>query len=457
MISPFEQDGRHQRLEVAVNAKTLRLGCTPIINLFAQTAEPILVDQTRYQYPIVPDARRRQTMEIYSVDEVVSTDAETHQTVTYSPALFGAARRRAGTTPAYWYVTRSASTRKGDEGTDVFLSLVDLSARPMQLDYDTVTVRCTCTNRDLVTRLPFGSENGDFEMTGAAAIKRIVALHKPTKTLRPPLDGKTLWSLISQLSLNYLSIVDDGKEALQKILELYDFSDSPDTKKQIGGITSVDARRHFTRVISEHGIGFARGTRVEIEFDEEQFSGGGAYLFASVIEKFFGLYVSMNSFSQLVARSRQRKEPLEEWPPRAGQSILIYDLAASEVAEKLRREPFSFDFFQAVRLLERMFPERTSVGQFSHPDTEVARFGVHPSLAFPASQIQAMDWPEQKPAKMVVQFHGADRPRGSSSQPLHHAAHREVASSRLCAARLPGYFQSSDPLALLSRVEKIPL
>jgi type VI secretion system protein ImpG len=193
----------------------------------------------------------------------------------------------------------------------------------MQLDYDTITVRCTCTNRDLVTRLPFGSENGDFEMAGAAAIKRIVALHKPTRTLRPPMDGKTLWCLISHLSLNYLSIVDDGKEALQKILELYDFSDSLDTKKQIGGITSVDAKKHFTRVVSEHGISFARGTRVEIEFDEEQFSGGGAYLFASVLEKFFSLYVSMNSFSQLVARSRQRKEPLEEWAPRAGQSILI--------------------------------------------------------------------------------------------------------------------------------------
>jgi type VI secretion system protein ImpG len=322
LISPFEQDGRHQRLEVAVNDKTLRLGATPIINLFAQVAEPILVDQTRYQYPIVPDARRRQTMEIYSVDEVVSTDAETHETVTYHP-LYSERHMVQGITPAYWYISRSESNRKGDEGTDVFLSLVDLSARPMELDYDTVTVRCTCTNRDLVSRLPFGSENGDFEMTGAAAIKKIVALHKPTRTLRPPLDGKTLWSLISHLSLNYLSIVDDGKEALQKILELYDFSDSPESKKQIGGITSVDARRHFTRVISEHGIGFARGTRVEIEFDEEQFSGGGAYLFASVLEKFFGLYASMNSFSQLVARSRQRKELLEEWAPRAGQSILI--------------------------------------------------------------------------------------------------------------------------------------
>jgi type VI secretion system protein ImpG len=322
LIAPFEQDGRHQRLEVAVDAKTLRLGCSPIINLFGQTAEPILVDQTRYQYPIVPDARRRQTMEVYSVDEVVSTDAETHQTVTYQP-LYSQKDAVQDSSPAYWYTSRVASNRKNDEGTDVFLSLVDLSARPMDLEYDTVTVRCTCTNRDLVTRLPFGSETGDFEMAGAAAIKKIVALRKPSRTLRPPMDGKTLWCLTSHLSLNYLSLVDEGKAALQKILEIYDFSDSPDVKKQIGGITSVDSRRHFARVISEHGVSFARGTRVTMEFDEEQFSGGGAYLFASVLEKFFGLYVSMNSFSQLVARSRQRKEPLGEWPPRAGQSILI--------------------------------------------------------------------------------------------------------------------------------------
>jgi type VI secretion system protein ImpG len=322
LIAPFEQDGRHQRLEVAVDAKTLRLGCTPIINLFGQTAEPILVDQTRYQYPVVPDARRRQTMEVYSVDEVVSTDPDSHETVTYHP-LYSRQHGLQDSTPAYWYTTRLPSNRKGDEGSDVFVSLVNIAAAPMELDYDTVTVRCTCTNRDLVTRLPFGSENGDFEMAGAAAIKRIIALRKPTRTLRPPLDGKTLWCLTSHLSLNYLSLVDEGKAALQKILDLYDFSDSPDVKKQIGGITAVDARRHFTRVISEHGVSFARGTRVEMEFDEEQFSGGGAYLFASVLEKFFGLYVSMNSFSQLVARSRQRKEPLGEWPPRAGQAILI--------------------------------------------------------------------------------------------------------------------------------------
>jgi type VI secretion system protein ImpG len=60
-----------------------------------------------------------------------------------------------------------------------------------------------------------------------------------------------------------------------------------------------------------------------MEFDEEQFVGSGVYLFASVLEAFLGLYVSMNSFSQLRAKTRQRKELLKQWPPRAGQRILM--------------------------------------------------------------------------------------------------------------------------------------
>jgi type VI secretion system protein ImpH len=88
------------------------------------------------------------------------------------------------------------------------------------------------------------------------------------------------------------------------------------------------------------------------------------------------------------------------------------DLAATEVGEKLRREPFSFDFFQAVRQLERLLPERTSVGRFAHPETVVTRFKAHPSLAFPASQIQAMESPDSGPVKMTVNFMGLTGPEG---------------------------------------------
>jgi type VI secretion system protein ImpG len=117
--------------------------------------------------------------------------------------------------------------------------------------------------------------------------------------------------------------VDEGKEALQEILRLYDFSESTFHEKQIAGVQRLHSQRHFARVISENGIGFVRGRRVEIEFDEDQYVGGGVYLFASVLEHFLSLYASINSFTQLVARTQQRKEALRQWQPRAGQAILL--------------------------------------------------------------------------------------------------------------------------------------
>jgi type VI secretion system protein ImpG len=154
-------------------------------------------------------------------------------------------------------------------------------------------------------------------------VKRIVSLKKPTNTLRPATGRSVLWRLLSHLSLNYLSLVEEGKEALQEILKLYNFTDSAYSEKQIEGIVSIRSSKSFARVVSEYGITFARGTRVEIELDEEQFVGVGIYLFASIIERFFGLYVSLNSFSQLVLRSKQRKEVIREWPPRAGHRLLL--------------------------------------------------------------------------------------------------------------------------------------
>jgi type VI secretion system protein ImpG len=325
LISHFERDDRQQMLELGISPKVLRLGCSPIINLFPVAAEPILLDQTSYEYPIVPDVRRRRSFEIFSVDGVVSPDPQSDQVTQFEPfyRFRHAATRQEKTQQAFWYANRRPSGRKDDEGTEVFLSLVDLTGRPARPDVDTVTVRCTCSNRDIPFRLPFGGEGGDFEVEGISSIKRIVTLRKPTATIRPPTGKGMQWRLISNLSLNYLSLVSEGKEALQEILRLYNFSDSAHMEKQIAGISRLGSQRHFARVISEHGISFVRGTRIELELDEEQFVGGGAYLFSSVLEHFLGLYASLNSFTQLVATTQQRKEGLREWPPRAGQSILL--------------------------------------------------------------------------------------------------------------------------------------
>jgi type VI secretion system protein ImpH len=84
----------------------------------------------------------------------------------------------------------------------------------------------------------------------------------------------------------------------------------------------------------------------------------------------------------------------------------------SELAEMLYRAPYRFDFFQAVRLLERIAPTRKPVGQFVKPYAEAVHFGAHPSLAFPASQIQSLTPREGKPPFMEVNFMGLSGPLG---------------------------------------------
>jgi len=325
LISSFERSDRQQMLEQYVNASTLRTGCSPIINLFSGTAEGIPLDQKRYEYPVEPDSRWRKFTEIFSVDHVSYVSPDSHQTVDCEPFYcFRHVSSEEKKAQILWHSSRRPAPG-GDE--HIYLSLVDLAGRPMNPDSDILNVHCTFSNRDLPSRLPFGSESGDFELEGIPAIKRIVSLRKPTQSIRPPSRKGSLWRLISHLSLNYLSIVEEGKTALQEILRLYNFfaesRQSLEKEREIGSITNVQSRRHFARVISENGIHFVRGTRVEIEFDEEPFEGGGVYLFAGVLERFLGLYTSMNSFSQLSATTRQRKMPLATWPPRAGHSVLL--------------------------------------------------------------------------------------------------------------------------------------
>src|SRR5215470_18061719 len=88
----------------------------------------------------------------------------------------------------------------------------------------------------------------------------------------------------------------------------------------------------------------------------------------------------------------------------------VTDDVIGHVMEMLRKEPFGFSFFQAVRLLQRFNSKRKPVGEFAHPNVEAVRFASHPSLAFPASEIQALDWPAEAPPKMVVNFMGLTGP-----------------------------------------------
>jgi type VI secretion system protein ImpH len=82
------------------------------------------------------------------------------------------------------------------------------------------------------------------------------------------------------------------------------------------------------------------------------------------------------------------------------------------VEDRLFAEPFSFEFVQAVRLLHLFYPNRSPVGVFSSPDTEIAHFGVRAVLTFPASELYAIEQRPEHPPLMRVNFMGLIGPLG---------------------------------------------
>ena len=92
--------------------------------------------------------------------------------------------------------------------------------------------------------------------------------------------------------------------------------------QQIAGLTALTVRR-VLRAVGVLEASFVRGLEVSVELDEQQFIGSGVFLFAQVLERFLGLYASVNSFSQLVVSTRQREGVLKRWPPRSGEQIVL--------------------------------------------------------------------------------------------------------------------------------------
>ena len=83
----------------------------------------------------------------------------------------------------------------------------------------------------------------------------------------------------------------------------------------------------------------------------------------------------------------------------------------AEVKRLLREHPGRFHFFQAVRLLLRLFENGGPPGRFIPPATEAVGFAVKPSLAFPPSTIDEIEWTENR-AQLRVTFMGLTGPAG---------------------------------------------
>ncbi|WP_339458225.1 type VI secretion system baseplate subunit TssF [Pseudomonas sp. EA_105y_Pfl2_R69] len=294
----------------------VRLYCTPVVNLFAHDAIPIRLDGKQDQYLLLPAELDAEHCGVFSVDRVTGWKPGGKGYEEYVPfesfehdASFDVPHARPH------YSVRQQPSMLGD-GLETYLSF---GLRNLD-QHETLSIELTCTNQNLPRQLGLGDICLPCEDTPEFLTFRNISAVTPSYA--PPLHRDFLWKLISNMSLNYLSLA--NVEALKVILETYDLPRYYDqhaekvSKRLLDGLKSI-SHQHVDRL--HRGLP-VRGVRTQLTINPEGYVGeGDLFLFATVLNEFFALYASLNSYHELRVQSTQGE--LYQWTPRMGQQPLL--------------------------------------------------------------------------------------------------------------------------------------
>ena len=329
-------------IENLVDEKNISLYAAPVVNLFAKHADRVNVTGGERELHVVVDRVCPLDYEIFRVERVrghLEDEAREQEfTALYRAPMIdrydtGAAR--------HFSVKRqarrisSAQRRRGGRsnyvGSEVFLMLTDSSAPPADARLRQLSVEALCTNRDLPMLLSFANGQSELTLESAAPVEAVKVLVGPTRPRAAQAFGESTWRLINHLSLNYLSISDEGLEGaalpLRRLLTLYADMSEDHVRRMIESIRSVTSRpvvRRIRPVMPESRVErlvnplvAARGLEISVTCDESGFAGTGLFLFSAMLERFFAKYASINSFTETVIYNSIGQE-IVRWPARTG-------------------------------------------------------------------------------------------------------------------------------------------
>ncbi len=323
-------------LENALDASHFRLFCTPAVNLFSRSTDRIHVNPYETEHHLVVDRNRPADFEIVGIEsmQAVAAAGETiarilpfysldHRTDPRAPTLYYTVQRR----PRLLSVRQQQSgARAGYVGSECFVSIVDSAQRQLTGEIRQIDAHASCTNRDLPIQLAFGQGRTDFLIEGGAPLEAVRCVAGPTSPRASPAFGDTAWRLISHLSLNHLSLVDQspqaGAQMLRDLLALYPDPNDSAAARQIEGVRNIGYRPVVRRMPVAGPISYGRGLEIALTLEDAAFEGSGIVTLASVLERFFARYVSINSFTQLRLHSAVRGD-IKTWPVRTGRRQIV--------------------------------------------------------------------------------------------------------------------------------------
>ena len=323
-------------IESGVTPEAFTLNAVPAINLFHKRCDRVHVSSRDVEQHLVADRTAPLDYEIYALDSLTGIGGDEQSDIPLRAFYSADDLTAAGDTHSAYYTQRRKMRQRAEKerlkgvrtsylGTELYLSLVDAEQAPYSSQLDQLAAKAMVTNRDLPLLLPTGSRDV-FYLPDGGPVKHIHTPVSPTRP-RPSLaQGDTAWRLISHLSLNYLSIADahreDSAAALRELIGIYAPAGDKVLEKQLEGLIGVTTRPIVRRMADEVLSTAVRGLEISLHFDESFFEGTSVYLMAAVMERFFGKYVSINSFTETVLVTQQRGE-ITRWRPETGLGRII--------------------------------------------------------------------------------------------------------------------------------------
>ena len=324
-------------LEPLVDAGSLALFCTPAVNLFSKRLDRIALGPGDWEHHLVPDRTRPMDYEVHSVETVTGfgTGRVTRQDFAPLYATYQAAPPAPDSIGSGYYTLRreprlpspqqkKQGARSSHIGEEVYLSLVDPAHAPYAEELRQISVQAWVSNRDLPTLLPAAAEDREkplWRLETPGPVLRVRAQRAPTRPSSRLPAGEMGWQLVNHLTLNHLSLVGESPAgaaaSLRTMLGLYAPADDAGWRRQIEGVRSLHLQSVVRRLPFTGPLTFGTGVAIELELDELAFQGTSAFLFASVLERFFARHAAINSFTQMTLRTPQRGEVMR-WPPRVG-------------------------------------------------------------------------------------------------------------------------------------------
>lgn len=330
-------DDEDEELEGYVDRSRFELFCAPAINLFEMDLDRVLLNTREPEFHLVPSKPQPVDFEIYDLQQVQGIGRNAEPVASFEPFYRVDHRSAPAKEKAYYAIRREPrlvrqkrdpAGRLGSyRGSEVFLSLVDGKEAPYPHDLRQLAIKARCTNRDLPSRLSLGIGKTDFTLKSGAPVASIRAVAGPTMPRESIATDRTAWQMISQLSLNYLSIgsadPSDPKEeaksaaALTELMSIYARCSGAANARDDMGILGVRTEPMVSKLPIKGPIVFGRGIKVDVTFDDAKFEGSSAFLLGAVLERFLARYVSLNSFTQTTIDTKERGTVIQ-WPVRHG-------------------------------------------------------------------------------------------------------------------------------------------